>query len=553
MTGLAPVELVVFRPERLALHELLIRVTADFVVPDGSRIEDLGINFRRIITRILKKHVTPQLPVIAERYAEARCVLRRSVEAAMTQSASVSSGRAAASPSMRTRFWPRRQRAVQSAVPNALRWHAQQITELDATTGATDDPLGQLACRTLSRVMTAFFKMHGSPWGTRELIMSVATDIAANIHCSEAIGAFLEPMLRIAAVQDAYGLLPSQERPFIINTKGASASGKSTLRPLQRRLAADVGVNWRDFALISPDIWRKQLLDYSSLGAAYKYAGAFTGEEVQIIDQKLDRYMARKHQRGDMPHLLIDRFRFDSFATDSNEAGSNLLTRFGQTVHLFFMITPPELLVERAWKRGLQFGRYKAVDDTLAHAVEAYSGMPSVFFTWVRRRDKQLQFEFLDNTVNFGERPRTMAFGDNATMNVLDLEGLCAVEKYGLINVDATCAAALYSAGASATDCHTKFIKDCIAEFRTVNFVEQNSGRIYMRMESGKLAWADAEALPRATAARAILHAAASECLSDQAPRSAVAQHLAKRTLGPMLGQWGPELQTCGDYSRKSQ
>ncbi len=99
-----------------------------------------------------------------------------------------------------------------------------------------------------------------------------------------------------------------------------------------------------------------------------------------------------------MSHLLIDRFRFDSFAPDSDEAGSNLLTRFGQTVYLFFVITPPEQLVERAWKRGLEFGRYKAVDDTLAHAVEAYTGIPDVFFTWVRRSDKRIQFEFLDNT-----------------------------------------------------------------------------------------------------------------------------------------------------------
>ena len=134
------------------------------------------------------------------------------------------------------------------------------------------------------------------------------------------------------------------------------------------------------------------MLDYGTLGADYKYAGALTSEELQIIDHKLDRYMATKYQRGDMSHLLIDRFRFDSFAPDSDEAGSNLLTRFGHTVYLFFMITPPELLVERAWKRGLEVGRYKAVDDTLAHSVEAYAGMPDVFFTWVRRTDKRIQF-----------------------------------------------------------------------------------------------------------------------------------------------------------------
>ncbi len=181
-------------------------------------------------------------------------------------------------------------------------------------------------------------------------------------------------------------------------------------------------MRWSEFALISPDIWRKQLLDYATLGPAYKYGGAFTGEELQIVDQKLDRYMARKAERGEMTHLLIDRFRFDSFAPDSDEAGSNLLTRFGHSVYLFFMITPPESLVERAWKRGLEVGRYKAVDDTLAHGVEAYSGMPQLFFTWVQRADKRVHFEFLDNSVRLGERPRTVAFGSNDALHVLDVE-----------------------------------------------------------------------------------------------------------------------------------
>ena len=42
-----------FRPERLAVHELLIRVTADVSVPDGPNYEDLGINFREITETIL--------------------------------------------------------------------------------------------------------------------------------------------------------------------------------------------------------------------------------------------------------------------------------------------------------------------------------------------------------------------------------------------------------------------------------------------------------------------------------------------------------------------
>ncbi|MBT8433313.1 MAG: hypothetical protein KJN95_01545, partial [Gammaproteobacteria bacterium] len=41
-TGLAIQQLVFFRPERLVTHELLVRVSADIFVSDGTRYEDLG-------------------------------------------------------------------------------------------------------------------------------------------------------------------------------------------------------------------------------------------------------------------------------------------------------------------------------------------------------------------------------------------------------------------------------------------------------------------------------------------------------------------------------
>jgi hypothetical protein len=546
LTGFALKELVAFRAERLALHEVLIRVTADFVVPDGSRIEDLGINFRRIVTRVLVRCVTPQMPAIADRYAQAREQLRAVIEAAWTQvigTAATPNAVPGTAPSRGMRGWLKPRQRVVSTRSAAREWGPADIADLERAAAATPDAVRALGFRALARVMSEIFKRHGCAWGTRELILCVATDMAGNELGSEVIGRFLEPSLCAAAVADAYGLLPGQVKPVVINTKGPSASGKSTLRPLQKKLASDVGVNWRDFALISPDIWRKQLLDYASLGAAYKYAGAFTGDEVQIIDQKLDRYMARKHQRGNMPHMLIDRFRFDSFATDSDEAGSNLLTRFGQKVYLFFVVTPPDLLVERAWKRGLEFGRYKAVDDTLAHSVEAYSGMPQLFFTWVRRTDKQLQFEFLDNTVSFGERPRTVAFGDNQTMNILDVRGVCNIERFASINVAAADPDSLWATGAAAkTCCHIDFLRGCIRQFRTVNIGDQATGRIYIRMEEGSVAWVDRARLQASVAGeelRLILRTGVPEAFGNDVPEVEGGLLLDANAQAPTLGQWG--------------
>jgi hypothetical protein len=515
LTGFNLSELVVFRPQRLALHELLVRITADFAVPDGTRIADLGLNFREIARLLLSRYLEPAMDVITAAYRRASRDVNDIIETALSHL--------------------------------SRNWGPQEITEIEKLAAAAGNAAAIAGYKSLARVLSALFTTQGAAWGTKDLIASMAGGVASNDFGSDCIGQAIAPLLQAAAREQGYKLLPRQEHPVVINTKGPSASGKSTLRPLQKKLAGDIGVQWSDFALISPDIWRKQLLDYASLGAAYKYAGAFTSDEVQIIDQKLDRYMAAKNRRGDMSHLLIDRFRFDSFAPDSAEAGSNLLTRFGQTVYLFFVITPPEMLVERAWKRGLEFGRYKAVDDTLAHSVEAYSGIPDVFFTWVRRSDKRIQFEFLDNTVRFGERPRTAAFGDNETFNVLDVKATLDIERYARIDVDAGAPEYLYPDPALlVAEKNVDFLKRCVKTFHWVNFAEQASGQIYLRIERGqpmqkeRAAFEKAIQIPDTLAA---IRAVAPDALTGNVPDTPRPVYLKAKdgpALPPTLGQWGP-------------
>jgi len=499
LTGIELSDLVTFRPQRLALHELLVRVTADLSVPDGSRIEDLGINFRRMTRAILAGYVEPQMNAIVAAYD----TLRQRVAAVVDRELALLFAAPSAAPAARGKrrlfgLFGRPATTTVEAEPDANR-ETRLVAEWARKADASTDALEQAAYRALARVVSALLVRHGNAWGGRELIGSLATNLACNDCGSEEIGRMLDPWLIEAATSDGYTLLPRQEHPVVMNTKGASASGKSTLRPLQKALAGQIGVRWDEFALISPDIWRKQLLDYAELGPDYKYGGAFTGDEVRIIDQKLDRYMARKAARGSISHLLIDRFRFDSFAPDSDEAGSNLLTRFGHVVYLFFMITPPASLVERAWNRGLEFGRYKAVDDTLAHSVDAYAGIPQLFFTWIRRGDKRLHFEFLDNSVPQGQRPRTVAFGSNEMLNVLDVKCMLDIERFRKVNIDATSPEQLYpDQGLMAPERNTGFLKQCVELFREVSFANQETGRVYVRIESGVPVWVDGEALQHA-------------------------------------------------------
>jgi hypothetical protein len=491
--GLALERLSAFKPARLALHEVLIRVMADLSVPDGEKYEDLGINFRQMTATIMGKYIAPELAAITSLFErlkrEATDFLDRAQDATVSDIDRPEFS--TPNPSRWSRFLLPSRNKVPTRAVTRIPEHAD-LVRIDGwrkKAQSTEQAFERTCYQALVTTAEAIFAVHGRLANNRELITSIALRLLCNDHGSFAVGEYLAPLFLNAARREGYRFLPAQSHPLVMNVKGASASGKSTMRPLQKQLAARLGVNWEHFALISPDIWRKYLLDYASLGPARRYAGTLTGAEVAIIDQKLDRYMSHKGRIDQLPHLLIDRFRFDSFAQEPDEEdGSRLLTRFGSDVFMFFMITPPEATIERAWTRGEQFGRYKAVDDLLAHNVEAYSGIPGLFFTWALRQDKRVHFEFLDNSVAESRRPRTVAFGLNGQMNILDLTCLLDIDRYRNVNIEARTPAAIYASPSSRYVAkNPEFLKQCLRRIPTIIFAEQETGQIYARIVNGKL------------------------------------------------------------------
>ena len=166
-------------------------------------------------------------------------------------------------------------------------------------------------------------------------------------------------------------------------------------------------------------------------------------------------------------------------------------------------------------------GRLNWWRKPIDYAVEAYSGMPQLFFTWVERADKRVHFEFLDNSVPFGERPRTIAFGWNDTLNVLDVKSLLDIDRYRRVNIDATSPEALYRDPLQlAPEHNAAFLRECIKRFSEVNFADASTGRIYARIARGAPVWADAEALRDADAESRSALAAIAPNLFDRPPLS---------------------------------
>src|SRR5260370_29737779 len=156
--------------------------------------------------------------------------------------------------------------------------------------------------------------------------------------------------------------------------------------------------------------------------------------------------------------------------------------------------------------------------------------MPDVFSTWGRRSDKRIQVEFLDNTVRLGERPRTVACGDNDMFNVLDVKGMLDIERYGRVNVDAAAPESLYADRRLLDPAHnTGFLRRCMDGFRVVNFADRATGRIYLRIESRTPVWMDGTLLQSAISDPDTLtgiRAVAPSTLSDVVPEPPAPQSL---------------------------
>ncbi|MCJ2123686.1 zeta toxin family protein [Methylobacterium sp. J-077] len=542
LCGLPARQLTRIRPGRLVVHEVLIRVMSDLSVPVGAVYADLGVNFRAIVSAILHEGVEPRLSEVEAALAavrdEADLVLRREIAAIFDDPPSPPPpepgwldrllGRRPPTPSPLPRPDP-----ASRALGHLEAWHQRAAQ--------AGDGLEIAACEALRSVVSGILARQNALIRDPALLCGIAGTLISNGYGSRRIGELIEPWIAAVVEASGYRRLAPQAHPVVMNVKGASASGKSTIRPYQLGLARRLGMAWSDFAVITPDVWRKFLLDYDSLGPATRYAGTLTGYEVEMIDMKLDRYVTRKAAERRISNLLIDRFRFDSFQAEAgSDGGGQLLTRFGERVYMQFMVTPPADTVERAYRRGEQFGRFKAVEDLLAHNVEAYTGMPRLFFNWALARDKQVVCEFLDNSVPQGERPRTIAFGAGGVLNILAVKGLIDIDRFRKVDIFARGPDAVFRGVDLAADANTSFLRACLRRMDVVRFARADTGRVFVRLDRGRVTGIDRQVPsvaaddPDWEAARAVIGIPADTAGIPDLDETLVPAD------EPTLGAWGP-------------
>lgn len=498
VTGLSSEELTEFKPERLALHELIVRVTTHVAIPEGDEEEALGNKFRLVTNTIWTNHIQHEIPSIARIHASVR-------QQASEASRQILADTLFHSPTRRSRPFPLNLFAKQHAKVDTREFPEDRehriIASYKSAGREAKEPLLREVYRSLYLVLGSISATNHRVGSDIDLLVKLVTTHVCNRYASQLIGEAISLCIEAAIDQEGYARVITQNAPVLISIKGASAAGKSSLRSMLKYVMKEQGIDPDLIVTISPDIWRRLLLNYDSLGAAKKYAGYLTSREIALIDKKLDRYIRENSDRNHgIPHLMVDRFRFDSFASEQvPRVLDSTYAKYVNTLYMYFIVTPPEETVERGWSRALQRGRFKAVEDFLAHGVEAYKGMPKLLFKWMAYARPDFRYFFLDNRVPKGAFPKVCAFGTRNSLTVIDPRVFVDIVRYQKIDIFATSSSDVYPATTEMTVAKNfDFLQQCIRWISHVRFITEATGRPYLQIQNGKGEILDSDALAEA-------------------------------------------------------
>ena len=492
-TGLEAQELVVFKPARLALHELIVRITADIVVLESDQEEALGVNFREIAHKIYADYIDPALADIESQYEDMRERVNRQILDELDATLFASS-RNNIKPAKRWwQFMSPESAPVVSKESTLEREHRIINSYKDKGLEAQDEQTSAIY-RSMYRVLGAIANKRGFLGQDRAFLVRLCSHHVCNFYGARLIGETVQKLANQAIENQGYQMIPDAEHAILISLKGTSASGKSSLRPRLREFMSRLGMENGCYGTISPDIWRRLLLDYESLGEACKYAGRLTSYEVNIIDSKLDQYIRGKAEvRRAIPHLMVDRFRFDSFASEKiSRVLHRTYMKYIDTMYMYFIVTPPEETVERGWTRGLNRGRYKSVEDFLAHSVEAYEGIPRLLFKYLSSDKPHYVFEFLNNDVPLDQYPSLIAKGTQGVIDIYDPVGFTNIVRFQKINIMAQTADEVYAQEKLLDPANNlDFLRQCIDKIDKVNFIDEESEKVFLTFRNKQIVFRD--------------------------------------------------------------
>ena len=108
-----------------------------------------------------------------------------------------------------------------------------------------------------------------------------------------------------------------------------------------------------------------------------------------------------------------------------------------------------------------------------------------------------MHYEFLDNSVAQGETPRTIAFGQNGDMSILDLASMLNIDRFKRINFNADRPEDVYDGATLSAADNTDFLMQCVEYIPRITLVDQITGKPYAQLKDGKCVWGARDNLPK--------------------------------------------------------
>ena len=166
--------------------------------------------------------------------------------------------------------------------------------------------------------------------------------------------------------------------------------------------------------------------------------------------------------------------------------------KYIDTMYMYFIVTPPEETVERGWTRGLNRGRYKSVEDFLAHSVEAYEGIPRLLFKYLSSDKPHYVFEFLNNDVPLDQYPSLIAKGTQGVIDIYDPVGFTNIVRFQKINIMAQTADEVYAQEKLLDPANNlDFLRQCIDKIDKVNFIDEESEKVFLIFQNRQIIFRD--------------------------------------------------------------
>jgi hypothetical protein len=227
-SGLPAEELVAFRLERLIIHELLVLVTTGIAVPDGRDYEDLGRNFREIARTILNHYITPHHNDLARVFDQLRHGASVTIDRELVNAVGTPKPIAENQTSHPRWLLAFKKSPKPSPQPSETVAERDQriVSAWREKSESTNDRLAAHCFAALHRVATAVVSRRGRLLGGNELLKELAITLVCNELGSEVIGEAILPFVQEAVAREGYRFLPLQEKPVVMNVKGAPASEK---------------------------------------------------------------------------------------------------------------------------------------------------------------------------------------------------------------------------------------------------------------------------------------------------------------------------------------